>query len=452
MKKVIILGGGESGVGAALLAQKVGDQPFVSDAGSISAQYQAQLQENGIAFEAGGHSIDSFFDADLIVKSPGIPGHVPVLEQLRRRGKPILSEIEYGYRHCHARILAITGSNGKTTTASLAYHLMQLCGETAWLGGNIGTSFSALVAKDEQPAWYVLEVSSFQLDDIDTFRPDVGVLLNITPDHLDRYEGSIDQYAAAKLRISENQRAEDVFIYNREDRETCRRLHWIEGRPSLRSFGLKGAPAADAWLNQGLLTLREDSGQLGFSSAEMHLLGPHNQLNAMAAILAVRAASGCETGIRQGLTSFQPIAHRLEPVATHSEVRYLNDSKATNVDAVKYALEAMAADQVQVIWLAGGIDKGNDYEPLKRLVAEQVRAVVFLGEYLLDQFRREFPDKSIYPVGSMAEAIQVAQQLAQPGDTVLLSPACASFDLFKNYEDRGAQFKQEVAGLGSAPA
>lgn len=447
MKQVIILGGGESGVGAALLAQKVGDRPFVSDAGQIAAQYQDILNDNGIAFEMGDHSIESFFDADVIVKSPGIPGHVPVIDQLRRRGKPIISEIEYGFRHCRSRIIAITGSNGKTTTASLAHHLLQLCGEKVWLGGNIGQSFAAMVAQDEQPDWYVLEVSSFQLDDIDTFRPEVGVLLNITPDHLDRYEGSMDLYAAAKLRMAENQTASDVFLYNREDRETCRRLHWIEGRPELRSFGLTGTPAADAWLHQGRLTLREGRDQVGFAIETMKLLGPHNQLNALAAVLAVRAASGCETGIRVGLDSFKPIPHRLEPVAEIDGVRYINDSKATNVDAVKYALEAMADREGKVIWLAGGIDKGNDYDPLKRLVTDRVRAVVFLGEYELEKFRREFPYQDLHPVGSMADAVAQAQQLAQPGDSVLLSPACASFDLFQHYEDRGEQFKREVERL-----
>ena len=447
MHKVIILGGGESGVGAALLAQKVGDRPFVSDAGQIPAQYQAVLNDNGIAYEMGGHRIESFFDANVIVKSPGIPGHVPVIETLRRRGKPIISEIEYGFRHCRSRIIAITGSNGKTTTAALTHHLLQLCGEKIWLGGNIGQSFAAMVAKDEQPDWYVLEVSSFQLDDIDTFRPEVGVLLNITPDHLDRYEGSMDRYAAAKLRMAENQTESDVFIYNREDRETCRRLHWLEGRPELRSFGLMGTPAADAWINQERLALREGRDQIGFMTQEMKLLGPHNQLNALAAVLAVRAASGCETGIRVGLESFKPIPHRLEPVAEIDGVRYINDSKATNVDAVKYALEAMADRDGKVIWLVGGIDKGNDYDPLKRLVADRVRAVVFLGEYELEKFRREFPYQDLHPVASMAEAIVQARQLAQPGDSVLLSPACASFDLFKNYEDRGEQFKREVERL-----
>lgn len=447
MKQVIILGGGESGVGAALLAQKVGNRPFVSDAGQIDAQYQDILNDNGIAFETGGHRIESFFDADVIVKSPGIPGHVSVIEKLRRRGKPIISEIEYGFRHCHSRIIAITGSNGKTTTAALTHHLLQLCGEQVWLGGNIGQSFAAMVAQAEQPDWYVLEVSSFQLDDIDTFRPEVGVLLNITPDHLDRYEGSMDRYAAAKLRMAENQTASDIFIYNREDRETCRRLHWIEGRPELRSFGLMGSPAADAWTNQGRLSLREGREQIGFMAQDMKLLGPHNQLNALAAVLAVRAASGCETGIRVGLESFAPIPHRLEPVAEIDGVRYINDSKATNVDAVKYALEAMADRAGKVIWLAGGIDKGNDYDPLKRLVADRVRAVVFLGEYELEKFRREFPYQDLHPVGSMVDAVAQAQQLAQPGDSVLLSPACASFDLFQNYEDRGEQFKREVERL-----
>lgn len=441
MAKIIVLGAGESGLGAALLAKKVGDQVLVSDAGKVTAQYREELEAHGIAFEEGGHSIDSFFEADLIVKSPGIPETAPPVRALRARGKRIVSEVEYAFRHTSSRILAITGSNGKTTTASLVHHLLKLCGEKAKLGGNIGESFARLVAQGNEPEWYVLEVSSFQLDDIDQFRPDIGVLLNITPDHLDRYGGSMDRYAAAKFNLGKNQRPEDLFIYNREDPESMRRMHWIDGRPQLRSFGLHGSPAADAWFNQGLLTLREGRDQLGFRTEEMKLLGPHNHLNALAALLAVRAASGCETGIRTGLSSFEPIAHRLEPIVDLDGVRYINDSKATNVDAARYALEAMDRP---VIWLAGGIDKGNDYGPLGALVSRRVRAVVFLGEYELEKFRLSFPYTDVHPVPDMASAVEKSRQLAQKGDAVLLSPACASFDLFKNYEDRGEQFRQAV--------
>ncbi len=441
MARVIILGAGESGIGAALLAKKTGDNVLVSDAGQVAAQYREELTANGIAFEEGGHSIDSFFEADLIVKSPGIPEHAPPVKQLRARGIPIVSEVEYAFRHTQSRILAITGSNGKTTTASLVYHLMMMCSVKVKLGGNIGKSFARLVAEEDQPDWYVLEISSFQLDDIQQFRPDIALLLNITPDHLDRYGNDFDRYAAAKFKLGQNQGPKDVFIYNREDPETVKRLHWIEGRPELRSFGLIGTPAGDAWINQGLLTIRENRDQIGFLAEEMKLLGPHNHLNALAAILAVRAVNKCETGIRRGLASFEPISHRLEPIATIDGVTWINDSKATNVDATRYAIEAM---DKPVVWLAGGIDKGNDYGPLMRLVEEKVKAVVFLGEYELEKFKNEFPQKPIHPVADMKSAVDTASQLAEMGDVVLLSPACASFDLFKNYEDRGEQFRKAV--------
>ncbi len=444
MAKVIVLGGGESGVGAARLAQKVGDQVWVSDARQIQAQFQSILKENNIPFEEGGHSIESFFEADVIVKSPGIPGDLPFLQELRGRGIPVISEIEYGFRHTSSKILAITGSNGKTTTTLLVNHLMRTCGESVVVGGNIGASFAGLLADGASPKWFVLEVSSFQLDDIVTFRPDIALLLNITPDHLDRYGGSMDHYAAAKFAIAQNQAAGDVFIYNREDRETVRRLHWIEGKPELRSFGLMGSPAGDAWINQELLALREGRDQYGFPLADLKLLGPHNQLNALAALLAVRAASTCETGIREGLTTFQPIPHRLEPIGQKEGVRFVNDSKATNVEATRYALEAMDGS---TIWLAGGVDKGNDYRELQELVDGKVKAVVFLGEYEQEKFRSSFPQTPFYPVNHMKSAVVTALDLAEAGDQVLLSPACASFDLFKNYEDRGDQFRAQVRKL-----
>ncbi len=442
MAKVIILGAGESGVGAARLAQQVGDQAFVSDAGQVAAQYRSELENNGIAFEEGGHSIESFFDADLIIKSPGIPGTAEPIQRLRRRGKKIISEIEYAYRHAKGKIIAVTGSNGKTTTSSLIQHLLKSCGEKVALGGNIGRSFASLVAEGKKVDWYVLEVSSFQLDDIEQFRPQIALLLNITADHLDRYQHSMDHYAAAKFRIGKNQQPSDIFIYNREDRETCRRLHWIDGCPELRSFGLQGSPAADAWLNHGRMTLRQDHHQLSFSTSEMKLLGLHNQLNALAALLAVRAVSGCETGIRDGLKTFQPVPHRLEPIAEIDGVLYVNDSKATNVDAVKYALEAM---ERPVVWMAGGIDKGNDYGDLRPLVGQKVKQAVFIGSYELDKFRRSFPGLTVHPVDGMPAAVSMAQNLAQPGDVVLLSPACSSFDLFPHFAARGEAFRQEVA-------
>lgn len=433
MPEVVVLGGGESGVGAALLAKKQGLSVLVSDYGQIKAQYEKVLIEHKLPYEMGGHSIESFFDAKVIVKSPGIPGNVPVIQQLQQKGISVISEIEFAYRYAQAPIIAITGSNGKTTTTALLHHLLVGAGVNAALGGNIGYSFAALVAQANQPDVYVLEVSSFQLDDIEAFRPHIALLLNITPDHLDRYSQSMDAYALAKFRIAENQRAEDVFIYSAEDPETQVRLDWIAGLAKQERFGLS---KGNGRIYEEHLYL-DDGWE--FPLAQTQLLGPHNQMNMLAALLAVRAWGVDLANIETALASFQPIAHRLEPVRTFEAVQYINDSKATNVDAVKYALAAVSAP---IVWLAGGVDKGNDYEALKPLVEEKVKQIIVLGP-ADEKFRTTF-SKPINTVGSMKEAVAIAKQVAQRGDTVLLSPACASFDLFRNYIDRGDQFRIAV--------
>jgi UDP-N-acetylmuramoylalanine--D-glutamate ligase len=432
--RIAILGAGESGTGAALLARKLGQALWLSDGGPIQAAYRAVLESQAIPFEEGQHSEAYFREADLVVKSPGIPGSIPLLRALREAGKPIVSEIEYASRFTPAPLLAITGTNGKTTTTSLLHHLVKSAQPGAALGGNIGKSFAWLLAEGEAPC-YVLEVSSFQLDDIAQFRPRVALLLNITPDHLDRY-GTMDAYAAAKFRIAENQGPEDTFIYCHEDPETAARIGAYDIRAEVQGYGLAQKAGAAAWAEGSDICLAEG---LRFDFGAMQLIGPHNQLNAMAAILAARAFGVPAETLRAALPHFAPVPHRLEPVGDWEGVRYINDSKATNVDATFYALQGM---ERPVVWMAGGVDKGNDYEALKPLVREKVKAIVVLGKYA-DKFRASF-DKPLLQAASMEEGLALARQQAAPGDVVLLSPACASFDLFRNFEDRGDQFRAGV--------
>ncbi|TAE47013.1 MAG: UDP-N-acetylmuramoyl-L-alanine--D-glutamate ligase [Bacteroidetes bacterium] len=433
---VAILGAGESGAGAAILAARLGGQVWLSDSGKIQETYREALLSRNIPFEEGAHTKEKFFEADIIVKSPGIPGTAPLVQELRAAGKEVISEIEFASRYTDVPVLAITGSNGKTTTTSLVYHLLRSAGVDAALGGNIGNSFAWLVAESPKPAYYVLEISSFQLDDIRSFRPKIALLLNITPDHLDRYAYSMDLYAAAKFRITENQQASDVFIYGQDDPETAARIGAYELKADLKPFALSRKEGSAAWMEgQDLMT---PAGKVaGFG--DMQLIGRHNQLNALAAVLAAQACGVGEADIEAGLKSFQPIAHRLEPVGELDGVRYINDSKATNVDSVFFALEGMTRP---LVWLAGGVDKGNDYGPLQPFVKEKVKSIIVLGAYA-EKFYRDF-DKPVVQVSTMHDAVTEARKRAVPGDVVLLSPACASFDLFRNYEDRGDQFRSAV--------
>jgi len=435
MGKVIVLGGGESGVGAAILAQKVGKEVFLSDGGQVKSQYKEVLNRYNIPFEEGRHTKESFFDAEIVIKSPGIPPWIPLVKTLTEKGIPVISEVEFAFYYKEAPIIAVTGSNGKTTTASLIHHLLKVNGVNASLGGNIGDSFALQVALYPKPEVYVLEISSFQLEDCYEFHPDIALLLNITPDHLDRYEGKMEQYADAKFRIAQKQDKDDVFIYQRGNEWINRGLEKTRPKAELQGFSLdKGG---NAWVEEDNLQLI--SGEQ-FSTERMKILGPHNQMNALAALLAVKAFLGrLPRETQQGLDSFAPIPHRLEPVGQLSGVRFINDSKATNVDAVKFALEAIKAP---IIWMAGGIDKGNDYEEIKSLVEEKVKAIVVLGEHS-QKFHFEF-SKKVYQAKNMREAVVKAKEIAHAGDQVLLSPACASFDLFQNYEDRGDQFRQAV--------
>ncbi|MEL6190826.1 MAG: UDP-N-acetylmuramoyl-L-alanine--D-glutamate ligase [Bacteroidota bacterium] len=433
-EKAIILGAGESGVGAALLAVQYGWDVWVSDFGTISPAHKQELEENYIPYEEGKHSIESFFDAQVVIKSPGIPQTVPVIRALREKNIPIVSEIEFASHYCGAKIIAITGTNGKTTTTSLIFHVLEKAGEEVAVGGNIGESFARLLTKDRKKV-YVLELSSFQLEDIDRFHPNIALLLNVTPDHLDRYEGDIRKYGQTKIRIGMNQTSDDVFICENDSSL----IQELQEEGSLKAKVLKfgeNKAGADIWWNGQ--NVETESGE-SWSSKDWQLLGKHNVRNIMAAILALKEYGLSDQQIREGLADFRPIVHRLETIDRINGIRFINDSKATNVEAVYYALEGM---DEPLIWIAGGVDKGNDYSSILELVEEKVKTIIVLGQGY-EKFSRQFK-KPMFQANSMSQAIALAAKGAEKGETVLLSPACASFDLFKNYIDRGEQFRAEV--------
>lgn len=450
MALVVILGGGESGYGSAVLAAAKGYEVLLSDSGALKEPYRSLLKEMRIPTEEGGHTIEKILEAEFVVKSPGIPETAPVVKTIREKNIPIISEIEFAGRYLapHTRTVCITGSNGKTTTTTLIHEIMRGAGFRAELAGNIGRSLALQVAETpaaQQPDWYVIELSSFQLDGMYDFRADIALLLNITPDHLDRYDHRMENYVASKFRITQNLRPQDLFIYNGEDPETLAYLPNV--LPALQAqtcaFYVKGGQG-EAWYDaaQGVL----HCGEFSLSAAEMRLKGLHNMANALAAIAACRRAGVPDAAIAATLRAFGGVEHRLEPVATLDGVEYINDSKATNVDSVWYALQAMTRPTV---WIAGGTDKGNDYAVLMPLVREHVKALVCMGldnTKLVRDFTGVVP---VYDTASLDEALKACRAVAQPGDTVLLSPACASFDLFRNYEDRGRQFKQAVRAFAS---
>ncbi|RFP65852.1 UDP-N-acetylmuramoyl-L-alanine--D-glutamate ligase [Hymenobacter lapidiphilus] len=447
----VILGAGESGVGAALLAQAKGHTVFVSDQSPIQPKYQAKLRNANIRFEEGGHTLAEILTADEVVKSPGIPEKAAVIQELRKKGTPIISEIELAGRYTRARCIAITGTNGKTTTTLLTYHLLKESGLNVGLAGNVGYSLAEQVIADAHD-YYVLELSSFQLDDTYDFQPWVAVLLNITPDHLDRYDYSLEQYAKAKLRITQNQDSSNFFIYNADD-ETIQRYYPGALRPvrqlpfSLHhrpDFHLAGYYTEEDEVRVDLLPGFYSKTE-AISTAASPLIGQHNRQNALAAILCARLAGLEAPQIEAALASFRNADHRLQLVGEHNGVRFINDSKATNVEAAWYALDGI---RVPIVWIAGGTDKGNDYSSLQPLAESRVKALICLG---LDNEKLRASFGSVVPhleeTQSMAAAVQRAAALAAPGDVVLLSPACASFDLFQNYEDRGRQFAAAVAAL-----
>ena len=446
MKKIVVLGGGISGYGSAILAKKKGFEVFLTDAGRIADRFRARLDEWEVPYEEGGHTMERILDAQEVVKSPGIPDTAPVVRAIRERGIPVVSEIEFAGRYLgKARCICITGSNGKTTTTSLIYKILRDAGMNVALGGNIGESFAWSVATGDYD-WYVLELSSFQLDGMYDFRAHIGVLMNITPDHLDRYDHCFQNYVDSKMRIARNMTSRDFFIYSGDDETIWAQLPKYDFRMKQLPFAARNAVASgagDAFLCDGVFTAAVGRTSVEIDTARMRIGGLHNAYNAMAAALAALAAGVDPERIRRSIYEFAPVEHRLEPAGEYGGVLWINDSKATNVDSVWYALESMKRP---VVWIAGGTDKGNDYGPLKEFAREKVHTLVCMGldnAKLVREFTGVVPE--VISTDSLDAAMRAAQRAARPGDAVLLSPACASFDLFKNYENRGELFKAWVA-------
>ena len=443
--RVVILGAGESGVGAAKLAQAKGFDVFVSDYGVITDKYKAALEKLSIPFESEKHTEELILDAAEVIKSPGIPPTAPIIKKLVAKGVPVVSEIEFAKRYTNAKTICITGSNGKSTTSLLTYHILKNAGLNVGLAGNIGQSFAAQVATEDYE-YYVLEISSFILDDMFAFKADIAVLLNITPDHLDRYDYKLENYAASKMRIVQNQTAEDVFIYCADDEESLKAIALIKPVAKAFPFSITKKVELGAYLEETTIhILTEPNNQLTMSISDLALQGKHNIYNSMASGIVSKVLELRNETIRESMGNFKNIEHRLEHVAKISGIDFINDSKATNVNSTWYALESMTSD---VVLIMGGVDKGNDYNMLKDLVKSKVKAIVCLGKdnkRIHDAFEDDV--EVIVNTFSADEAAQIAFHLAKRGDAVLLSPACASFDLFKNYEDRGNQFKAAVREL-----
>ena len=444
MARLVVLGAGESGIGTAILAKKEGFEVFVSDNGTIQKKYKDVLKNLGVEWEEEGHSEKSVLTADLVMKSPGIPDKVKLVQKLHAQGTPVLSEIEFAARYTNATIIGITGSNGKTTTTMLTYHLLHSGGLNVGMAGNIGDSFAKMVAENDYE-FYVLEISSFQLDGISDFRPHIAVITNITPDHLDRYENSFERYVESKFRIAMNQSAKDFFIYDLDDPVVVNRLENQPIKPKLLPFSLKIPVEEGARIEEDRILIKTENKSLEMNTSNVALAGKHNLKNTMAASLVANLVGIRKESIRESIKNFQGAPHRLENVLKIHHVQYINDSKATNVNATYYALDSMTTP---VIWIVGGVDKGNDYRELMPLVREKVKAIVCLG---MDNtpIKEAFGNVAdlLVETYAMSEAVKVAYKIAERGDTVLLSPACASFDLFENYEDRGNQFKEAIKNL-----
>lgn len=446
-KRLVILGAAESGIGAALLGKKEGYDVFVSDGGTIKEHYKQELLNAAVDFEEGQHTAEKIFNADSVVKSPGISDAVKIVKEVRAKGIEVCSEIEFGYRHKgDSKIVAITGTNGKTTTTALTYHLFSEAGLDVSMVGNIGKSFARQIA-EQSSEWYVIEVSSFQLDDIHSFRPDIAVLLNITPDHMERYDNKLGNYIASKFRITENQTKDDIFITNKDDNNITNQLltHSIQSKLIFFTMSEHNQLQEGGSIHNDRMHIRVGEDELDMSINDLSLKGRHNNYNSMAAGISARVAGIRKEKIRESFSTFQGLEHRLEFVATVKGVDYINDSKATNVNSVWFALESM---QQPVVLILGGQDKGNDYNQLMDLVQEKVKAIVCLG---VDNapIHEAFDDvvDLIVDTTSAQDAVKAAYAFAEGGDAVLLSPACASFDLFKNYEDRGIQFVEAVRNL-----
>ncbi len=444
-KRLVILGAGESGIGTALLAKQKGYEVFVSDGSTIKANFQKELQDNGIAFESGKHSVDQILNADEVMKSPGIPEKNEMVKAIRAKGIPVISEIEFGYRYKgFSKITAITGSNGKSTATSLLYHICQLVNDDVAMVGNIGFSFARQIAIAPK-SLYIIEVSSFQLDDIIHFKPDIAILLNITEDHLDRYDYKFENYIKSKFRIIENQTAQDYFIYCIDDEVIVKHLALLTTNTNPLPFSMKQEVKKGGYIKNDQMMLKIQEERVSMSIYDFALKGKHNAYNTMAASIAATTLGIRKEKIREAVSNFHSLEHRMEFVATVRGVDFVNDSKATNVNSTWYALESM---QKSTVLILGGVDKGNDYELIAELVKEKVKAIICMGtdnKKIIDFFGDKVA--SIVEADSAKKAVTAAFKLAEKGDVVLLSPACASFDLFKNYEDRGIQFKEAVKEL-----
>ncbi|MBC5839972.1 UDP-N-acetylmuramoyl-L-alanine--D-glutamate ligase [Flavobacterium sp. F-380] len=442
--RLVVLGGGESGVGTAILGKKKGYDVFVSDFGKIKEKYQKVLTSNDISWEEEQHTEALILNADVVMKSPGIPEKVAIVKKLVEKGIPVISEIEFAAPFTKATTIGITGSNGKTTTTMLTYHLLKSAGLNVGLGGNIGKSFAWQVA-DEDFDSYVLELSSFQLDGIVHYKPHIAIITNISPDHLDRYDYKYENYIDSKFRITRNQTEEDYLIYDADDEAITTWLKDNKTKAQLIPFSLTKTFENGAFIKNNIMEVSINQEEFKMETESMALEGKHNMKNAMAATSVAKLMQIRKATIRESLSNFQGVEHRLEKVLKIQNVQYINDSKATNVNATFFALDSM---NTPTVWIVGGVDKGNDYNELMSLVREKVKAVICLGvdnKKIIDAFGNVVD--IMLEVNSMSDAVKMAKRIAEKGDTVLLSPACASFDLFENYEDRGNQFKQAVQNL-----
>lgn len=443
MERLVILGGGESGTGAALLGKKLGYNVFLSDKGKLADKYKDVLERENIPYEEGKHTEEKIFTATLVVKSPGIPDKVSMIKALRERGIEVISEIEFAGRHTDATMYCITGSNGKTTTTLLLHHILKNAGYDVGLAGNVGSSLAAQVAENKH-RFYVVELSSFQLDGMFRFKCDTAILTNITPDHLDRYDYKFENYVDSKFRILNNMRPEDLFICGYDCDVVRERVGRMGVVPSVAGFTYSEDEHLQAFMRGNIVVARLEGREFCIDKKDITIQGRHNVYNAMAAILASLKAGVSDEKLREGLMTFPQVEHRLETVAVVNGVTYINDSKATNVDSAWYALDSMHAP---VVWIAGGTDKGNDYSVLFDLVREKVKLLICMGvdnRKLIDAFS---PICEVLDTHSLDETMAIASQRAEEGDVVLLSPCCASFDLFKNYENRGELFKEKVREL-----
>ncbi len=442
--RLVILGGGESGIGTAILGKKKGYEVFVSDFGKIKGNYKEVLIINGIAWEEQKHTEDLILNADVVMKSPGIPDKSPIVKKLIEKGIPVLSEIEFAAPFTDATIIGITGSNGKTTTTMLTYHVLKSAGLNVGLGGNIGKSFAWQIA-DNKYDFYVLELSSFQLDGVVNFKPHIAIITNISPDHLDRYDYKYENYIDAKFRITMNQTEEDYLIYDADDEAIAEWLKTNTTKAKLIPFSLTKTFGEGAYIKNNKMEISINQEEFTMDTEYIALEGKHNMKNAMAATSVAKLMQIRKSTIRESLSNFQGVEHRLEKVLKIQNIQYINDSKATNVNATFFALDSM---NTPTVWIVGGVDKGNDYNELMSLVREKVKAIICLGvdnKKIIDVFGNVVD--MMIEVDNMSDAVKMAQRLSEKGDTVLLSPACASFDLFESYEDRGKQFKQAVKNL-----